>query len=37
MTPAWKSKVVKMNWFDAGKSLVKKGSYATIYMVDKGV
>lgn len=36
-TTNWKSKVVKMNWFNQGKNLVKKGSYATLYMIDKGV
>lgn len=37
IVPSWKSQVVKMSWFDLGKDLVKKDSYATLYDIDSGL
>lgn len=34
---SWKSKVIKMNWFDGGSSVLKKGHYAYIYDIDTGI
>ena len=34
---AWKSKVVKLNWFDGGSSVLKKGHYGYIYDIDTGL
>ena len=34
---SWKSKVVKMNWFDGGSSVLKKGHYGYIYDIDTGL
>ena len=34
---SWKSKVVKMNWFNGGENVLKKGSYGTIYDIDTGI
>ena len=34
---AWKSKVVKMDWFKDGKNVLKKGGYGYIYDIDTGV
>jgi len=36
-TTNWKSKVVKMNWFDGGSSVLKKGHYGYIYDIDTGI
>ena len=33
----WKSKVVKMNWFDGGSNVLKKGHYGYIYDIDTGI
>ena len=33
----WKSKVVKMNWFDGGSSVLKRGDYGYIYDIDTGL
>ena len=34
---SWKSRVVKMNWFDGGSSVLPVGSYGYIYDIDTGV
>ena len=34
---AWKSKVVKMDWFGAGQNVLKKGAYGYIYDIDTGI
>lgn len=34
---SWKSKVVKMNWYNGGSHVLKKGSYGTIYDIDTGI
>ena len=34
---SWKSKVVKMNWFDGGSSVLKKGHYGYIYDIHTGL
>lgn len=34
---SWKSKVVKLDWFGAGKNVLKKGGYGTIYDIDTGI
>lgn len=34
---SWKAKVVKMNWFNGGSHVLKKGSYGYIYDIDTGV
>ena len=34
---AWKSKVVKLNWFDGGSSVLKKGDHGYIYDIDTGI
>lgn len=34
---SWKSKVVKMDWFGAGKNVLKKGKYGYIYDIDTGI
>ncbi len=34
---SWKSKVVKMNWFENGKTVLRKGQYGYIYDIDTGV
>ncbi len=34
---AWKSKVVKMDWFKNGKNVLKKGKYGYIYDIDTGI
>ena len=36
-TSSWKSKVVKMNWFDGGSSVLKKGKYGYIYDIKTGL
>ena len=33
----WKSKVVKMNWFNGGSNVLKKGHYGYIYDIDTGI
>ena len=33
---SWKSKVVAMNWFDGGSSVLKKGGYGYIYDIKSG-
>ena len=33
----WKSKVVKLNWYNGGSSVLKKGSYGYIYDIDTGI
>ena len=34
---AWKSKVVKLNWYDGGSSVLKKGEHGYIYDIDTGI
>ena len=34
---SWKRKVVKMNWFNGGSSVLKKGAYGYIYDIDTGI
>ena len=34
---SWKSRVVKLNWFDGGSEVLGKGEYGTIYDIDTGV
>ena len=34
---SWKKKVVKMNWFENGKNVLRKGGYGTIYDIDTGI
>ena len=34
---SWKSKVVKLNWFDGGSGVLGTGSYGTIYDIDTGL
>ena len=34
---SWKSRVVKMNWFDGGSSVLDTGSYGYIYDIDTGI
>ena len=34
---SWKSKVVKMNWFNGGSNVLKKGKYGYIYDIDTGI
>lgn len=34
---AWKSKVVKLNWYDGGSSVLKKGKYGYICDIDTGI
>ena len=34
---SWKSKVVKMSWFNGGNHVLRKGHYGTIYDIDTGV
>ena len=34
---SWKSKVVKMNWYDGGSSVLDTGDYGYIYDIDSGV
>ena len=34
---SWKKKVVKMNWYDGGSSVLKKDHYGYIYDIDTGV
>ena len=36
-SPSWKSKVVKLNWFNEGNAAFKKNSYGYIYDIDTGV
>lgn len=33
----WKSQVVKMNWFDGGSKVLKKGSYGYLYDIRTGI
>ena len=33
----WKSQVVKMNWFNGGSNVLKKGGYGYIYDIDTGI
>ena len=33
----WKSKVVKMNWFGGGQSVLRTGAYGYIYDIDTGI
>ena len=35
--PSWRSKVVKMNWFNEGNATFKKNSYAYMYDIDTGI
>ena len=35
--PSWRSKVVKLEWFNGGSSVFKKGSYAYLYDIDTGI
>ena len=35
--PSWKSKVIKLDWFNGGSGAFKKGSYAYIYDIDTGI
>ena len=34
---SWKSKVVKLNWYDGGSSVLDTGDYGYIYDIDSGV
>ena len=34
---AWKSKVVRLNWYDGGSSILKKGEHGYIYDIDTGI
>ena len=34
---SWKSKVVKLNWYDGGSSVLETGHYAYLYAVDSGI
>ena len=34
---SWKSKVVKLNWYDGGSSVLSTGRYGYIYGIDSGV
>lgn len=34
---SWKSQVVKMNWFNGGSNVLKKGGYGYIYDIDTGI
>ena len=34
---SWKAKVVKMNWYNGGSSVLKKGKYGAIYDIDTGI
>ena len=34
---AWKSKVVKLNWYDGGSDVLKKGEHGYIYDIDTGI
>ena len=34
---SWKKKVVRMNWFKGGSSVLKKGAYGYIYDIDTGI
>ena len=34
---SWKSKVVKLDWFKGGSSVLKKGAYGYIYDIDTGI
>ena len=34
---SWKSKVVKLDWFNGGSSVLKTGSYGYIYDIDTGI
>ena len=34
---SWKSKVVKMLWFQGGQNVLKKGQYGYIYDIDTGI
>ena len=34
---SWKSKVVKMNWYDGGSSVLSTGHYGYIYDIDSGI
>ena len=34
---SWKSKVVKMNWYNGGSNVLRKGKYGYIYDIDTGV
>ena len=35
--PSWRSKVVKMDWFNEGNAAFKKNSYAYMYDIDTGI
>ncbi len=34
---SWKSQVVKMNWFNGGNNVLRKGAYGYIYDIDTGI
>jgi hypothetical protein len=34
---AWKSKVVKLDWYKKGKNVLKRGGYAYLYDIKKGI
>jgi len=34
---SWKSRVVRMDWFNGGEHVLEKGSYGSIYDIDTGI
>jgi hypothetical protein len=34
---AWKSKVVKLDWYKTGKDVLKRGAYGYLYDIDTGI
>ena len=35
--PSWRSRVEKLEWFDGGSSVLKKGRYGYLYDIDTGI
>ena len=37
VTPSWRRKVEKVEWFNGGSSIVRRGGYAYVYDIDTGL